>query len=79
MNQQKERKRGYFKDTKEYFTFFCSSGLAALQAFHFSKSQFSESFICIKKNKKKIEREKERAWFLIYFGLNDEFLCSEIQ
>lgn len=70
LNQEREREGGYFKDMKECVTFFCSSGLAALQAFHFAKAQFSELFICI---------FKERAQFLIYFSLSDEFLYCEVQ
>lgn len=51
LNQEAGGKRSYFKDTKECVTFFCSSGLAALQVFHFSKAQFSELFICIFKER----------------------------
>lgn len=51
VREWKGGKRSYFKDTKECVTFFCSSGLAALQVFHFAKAQFSELFICIFKER----------------------------
>lgn len=51
LNQERGREGGYFKDTKECVTFFCSSALAALQVFHFAKAQFSELFICMFKGR----------------------------